>query len=181
MASDPRRPPPISSSGSARTTGCSTRSTTDHRETHHDRNTLHRMLALRCGEADPSRDTAVAWVNCQLFNFKHELRAGPYGFSMWPDAPANPIGTVAHTSTTSSRPTLTTLCGCRNMCSKLDSQRTGSVYAISNVPIAGRLSDTCNVWYGRGPATVLLTDKISPVVLQNRRRSNPHPTAHRSD
>lgn len=38
-------------------------------------------------------DTALAWVNCMLFDYKHELKTGVHTLGMWPDAPANPIGT----------------------------------------------------------------------------------------
>lgn len=39
-------------------------------------------------------DIALSWVNMQLFDYKHELRAGPQVLKMWPDEKANPIGTT---------------------------------------------------------------------------------------
>jgi phosphatidylinositol-4,5-bisphosphate 3-kinase len=38
-------------------------------------------------------DTALAWVSCMLFDYKHELKTGVHTLGMWPDAAANPIGT----------------------------------------------------------------------------------------
>jgi phosphatidylinositol-4,5-bisphosphate 3-kinase len=39
-------------------------------------------------------DIPLAWVNMQLFDYKHELRTGCQTFKMWPDDRANPIGTT---------------------------------------------------------------------------------------
>jgi len=50
-------------------------------------------------------DTAVAWVNCLLFDYKHELKTGIHELGMWPDAVANPIGTCVG-NTASNAPTL---------------------------------------------------------------------------
>lgn len=38
-------------------------------------------------------DIPLAWVNCMLFDYKHELKTGMHTLGMWPDAAANPIGT----------------------------------------------------------------------------------------
>lgn len=35
----------------------------------------------------------LAWANFNIFDYKHELRSGLHTLSMWPDGPANPIGT----------------------------------------------------------------------------------------
>lgn len=35
----------------------------------------------------------MAWVNCMLFDYKHELKTGMHTLGMWPDDAANPIGT----------------------------------------------------------------------------------------
>ena len=40
-----------------------------------------------------SRKVAIGWVNLQLFDYKHELRQGMVGLSLWADDEANPIGT----------------------------------------------------------------------------------------
>jgi hypothetical protein len=39
------------------------------------------------------KDTALGWVNTNVFDYKHELRTGMQSFSLWPDGAANPIGT----------------------------------------------------------------------------------------
>ena len=39
------------------------------------------------------RQVAIGWCNCQLFDYKHELRVGTLSLPMWPDDEANPIGT----------------------------------------------------------------------------------------
>ena len=38
-------------------------------------------------------DIPIAWVNCQLILYNHELRTGRVPLRMWPDEKANPIGT----------------------------------------------------------------------------------------
>lgn len=43
-------------------------------------------------------DTPLAWVNCMLFDYKHELKTGVHTLGMWPDAAANPIGTCVSNS-----------------------------------------------------------------------------------
>lgn len=40
------------------------------------------------------RDVALGWVSCQLVDYKHQLKTGLHGLSMWPDEEANPIGTT---------------------------------------------------------------------------------------
>jgi phosphatidylinositol-4,5-bisphosphate 3-kinase len=42
----------------------------------------------------------IAWVNCQLFDYKHELRTGIISLNMWPDNKANPIGTCVQSPDT---------------------------------------------------------------------------------
>lgn len=44
-------------------------------------------------------DTPVAWVNCMLFDYKHELKTGVHTLGLWPDAEANPIGTCIGNTT----------------------------------------------------------------------------------
>eukprot|EP01117_Protostelium_nocturnum_P006783 TRINITY_DN2436_c0_g1_i2.p1 TRINITY_DN2436_c0_g1~~TRINITY_DN2436_c0_g1_i2.p1 ORF type:complete len:1251 (+),score=411.48 TRINITY_DN2436_c0_g1_i2:224-3976(+) len=39
------------------------------------------------------KDIPLAWVNCQLIDYKHELRQGKMTLNMWPEDRANPIGT----------------------------------------------------------------------------------------
>jgi hypothetical protein len=39
-------------------------------------------------------DVPVAWVNCQLFDYKHQLNTGAMTLNMWPDDKANPIGSL---------------------------------------------------------------------------------------
>ncbi len=38
-------------------------------------------------------DVALGWVNCQLTDYKHELKTGLVALGMWPGEKANPIGT----------------------------------------------------------------------------------------
>eukprot|EP01113_Clastostelium_recurvatum_P028422 TRINITY_DN3438_c0_g1_i4.p1 TRINITY_DN3438_c0_g1~~TRINITY_DN3438_c0_g1_i4.p1 ORF type:complete len:1453 (-),score=442.67 TRINITY_DN3438_c0_g1_i4:115-3945(-) len=44
-------------------------------------------------DEDEETDKPLAWVNCQLIDYKHELKTGIVSLGMWPDAAANPIGT----------------------------------------------------------------------------------------
>jgi phosphatidylinositol-4,5-bisphosphate 3-kinase len=50
-------------------------------------------LYARPPKGEGSRDVPIGWVNCQLFNFKHELRTGIISLNMYRDDKANPIGT----------------------------------------------------------------------------------------
>jgi len=57
------------------------------------------LLATKGHERiNEKKDVAVAWVNCQLFDFKHELRQGLLSLNMWADEAANPIGTCVQNS-----------------------------------------------------------------------------------
>jgi hypothetical protein len=38
------------------------------------------------------RDTAIGWVACPLFDYKHQFRSGLTSLGLWPDDKANPIG-----------------------------------------------------------------------------------------
>eukprot|EP01114_Cavostelium_apophysatum_P016118 TRINITY_DN4532_c0_g2_i2.p1 TRINITY_DN4532_c0_g2~~TRINITY_DN4532_c0_g2_i2.p1 ORF type:complete len:1434 (+),score=438.70 TRINITY_DN4532_c0_g2_i2:87-4388(+) len=50
-------------------------------------------------------EVPLGWVGCQLVDYKHELRTGLMSLNMWPDGPANPIGTCV-SNASSSAPTL---------------------------------------------------------------------------
>jgi hypothetical protein len=40
-----------------------------------------------------SNTRPIGWVNCQLFDYRDRMLTGPLSLCMWPNGPANPIGT----------------------------------------------------------------------------------------
>src|SRR3990167_460736 len=44
------------------------------------------------------KDIPIAWVNCLLISYNHELRTGRVSLRMWRDEKANPIGTCVQNS-----------------------------------------------------------------------------------
>eukprot|EP01125_Pyxidicula_operculata_P015695 TRINITY_DN5353_c0_g2_i4.p1 TRINITY_DN5353_c0_g2~~TRINITY_DN5353_c0_g2_i4.p1 ORF type:complete len:672 (-),score=156.65 TRINITY_DN5353_c0_g2_i4:251-2266(-) len=56
------------------------------------------LWAGRKQEIVPEKDLPLAWVNFQLFDYKHELRTGVQSLNMWIDGEANPIGTCVQNS-----------------------------------------------------------------------------------
>jgi len=47
----------------------------------------------RPSKKEATEKVAFGWVNCRLFDYKHELVTGTKRLNMWPDGEANPIGT----------------------------------------------------------------------------------------
>jgi hypothetical protein len=48
---------------------------------------------VRNKEDKAMKEKYLGWVNCALFDYKHELRSGLMSLNLWPDEKANPIGT----------------------------------------------------------------------------------------
>lgn len=63
-------------------------------------------LVLKDESDGASNGRAIGWVNCQLVDEDGCLRAGLVPLRLWPDGPANPIGTCVQNTASMDAPTL---------------------------------------------------------------------------